>query len=90
MQGLYPQDALDQVTCSDWPLSPEALAQAGASFICSLLGMTGGGFNPCPTPNKLLFSFLTMALQATGPVAYIMAGAVAVLIGAVAWRLVRS
>jgi len=45
MQGLYPQDVLDQVTCSDWPLSPEALAQAGASFICGLLGKTSGVLN---------------------------------------------
>jgi hypothetical protein len=42
------------------------------------------------TPNEVLFSFMTMALQARGPVAFIMAGAVALLIVAVAWRLVRA
>jgi hypothetical protein len=39
---------------------------------------------------ELLFSFLTLALQARGPVAYIVALAVSVLIIAVAWRLVRG
>jgi hypothetical protein len=39
--------------------------------------------------NQLSFSLLWMALQAQGPVAYIMAGAVALLMAALAWRLVR-
>jgi len=40
--------------------------------------------------NQLSVSFFWMALQAQGPVTYIVAGAVAVFIAAVAWRLVRS
>ena len=40
--------------------------------------------------NLLSVSLWWMAVQAQGPVAYIVAGAVAVLIVAVAWRLVRS
>lgn len=40
--------------------------------------------------NELLFSFFGMALSAKGAVAYVMAAAVAVLIVAVAWRMVRT
>ena len=42
------------------------------------------------TSNELLFSFFWMALSAKGVVALVMAGAVSVLIIAVAWRLVRT
>jgi hypothetical protein len=40
-------------------------------------------------PNELLFSFIGMSLSARGAVAFIVAMAVAVLILATAWRLVR-
>jgi hypothetical protein len=40
--------------------------------------------------DELLFSFVGMALSARGVVALVMAGAVSVLIVAVAWRLVRT
>jgi hypothetical protein len=40
--------------------------------------------------NQLSVSFFWMALQAQGPVTYVMAGAVALFIIAAAWRLVRS
>jgi hypothetical protein len=40
--------------------------------------------------DELLFSFVGMALSARGVVALVMAGAVSVLIIAVAWRLVRT
>jgi hypothetical protein len=41
-------------------------------------------------PNELIFSFFGMALSAKGLVALVMAGAVSVLIIAVAWRLVKT
>jgi len=41
-------------------------------------------------PNELLFSFFGMALNARGAVAFIMAFAVAILVIAIAWRLVRT
>jgi hypothetical protein len=40
--------------------------------------------------NQLSVSLWWMVLQAQGPVAWVMAGAVALLIIAMAWRLVRS
>jgi hypothetical protein len=40
--------------------------------------------------NQLSVSFFWIALQAQGPITYITAGAVALFILAVAWRLVRS
>ncbi len=39
--------------------------------------------------NKVLFSFLTLQVAASGRVAFIVAAAVSILIVAVAWRLVR-
>lgn len=42
------------------------------------------------TPTEILFSFLTLALQARGPVAYIVAIAVSALILVLAWRLLRA
>jgi hypothetical protein len=41
-------------------------------------------------PNELHFSFLTLKLLAKGPVAFIMAGAVCLLIIAIAWRVAMS
>jgi hypothetical protein len=39
--------------------------------------------------NQLLFSFLTLNVSASGRVSFLVAGAVSLLIAAVAWRLVQ-
>jgi hypothetical protein len=40
-------------------------------------------------PNEVLFSFMTLQVSASGKVSFVVAGAVSLMIVAIAWRMVR-
>jgi hypothetical protein len=40
-------------------------------------------------PNEVLFSFMTLQVSASGKVSFVVAGAVSLMIVAIAWRVVR-